>query len=113
MLVFLVSLRTALIFGPGEVIAAQEQSGRHMILRLVWSHQEPLDDWEGYAVVVPERNEVWGVCKPRIEDGELETELIFAPQPIPPRDRRLFVPLMAAAGQIATGTPDDDEPDQD
>ncbi|MGV3523093.1 MAG: hypothetical protein ACO1RX_02655 [Candidatus Sericytochromatia bacterium] len=112
MLVFLVSLRTALIFGPGEVIEAQEQSGRHMFLRLRWPHAQALDDWEGYAVVVPERNEVWGACKPRLEDGELHTELIFAPQPIPPRDRRLFVPLMAAAGQLATSTTDDDEDEE-
>ena len=107
MQVFFVSIRTALIYGPGELIEARSVGADQMNLRMIWPIAYDFDDWEGYAVVVPERNEVWGLSHPAPapEQGELEIEFPFTPQPIPPADRKLFprysTPAPAAEEQAA------------
>lgn len=93
MQIFLVSVRTAFIFGPAEMLELSESSGGQVFLKLSWPHSRDLNEWEGYVVVAPERNQVWGVCHPEWEsddDGNLELFFAFSPQPIPPKDRKLF-----------------------
>lgn len=92
MQVFYVSLRTALIYGPGEILDARSAGEERMYLRMTWPHAYSFDEWEGYAIVVPERNEVWGMCHPRLELGELTTEFDFTPREIPEGERKLFDP---------------------
>ncbi|MEZ0375480.1 MAG: hypothetical protein ACAI44_40705 [Candidatus Sericytochromatia bacterium] len=99
MQVFFVSIRTALIYGPSELLEARPTGADQLYLRVSWPHAYGFDDWEGYAVVVPERDEVWGMIHPRLGEGELEAEFTFAPQPIPPKDRKLFVAQEAKAGE--------------
>ncbi|PKL75796.1 MAG: hypothetical protein CVV27_13530 [Candidatus Melainabacteria bacterium HGW-Melainabacteria-1] len=90
MQVFFVSIRTALIYGPGELEDAQGDGAGQMQLHLSWPHSYVFDEWEGYAVVVPERGEVWGLSQPQVEDGRIEVSFPFTPQPIPPQDRKIF-----------------------
>ncbi|HEY9841394.1 MAG TPA: hypothetical protein V6D23_13120, partial [Candidatus Obscuribacterales bacterium] len=74
-----------------ELLEARPTGADQLYLRVSWPHAYGFDDWEGYAVVVPERDEVWGMIQPRLGEGELEAEFTFAPQPIPPKDRKLFL----------------------
>jgi len=93
MQIFLVSVRTALIYGPGEMLVLSESSGNQVFLKMTWPHARDLNDWEGYVVVAPERNQVWGLCQPEWESDyqeNLQVFFTFAPQPIPPKDRKLF-----------------------
>lgn len=91
MQVFLVSVRTALIYGPGELLEARAVGGNQMYLQLNWPDACPFDEWEGYAVVAPERQEVWGLSQPGpVVDGVIAFEFLYSPQPIPPQDRKLF-----------------------
>lgn len=101
MQVFLVSLRTARIYGPAVVLELQEISGQQVSLQLSWPGDTVLDEWEGYAVVVPERDEVWGAGKPEVADQQLIMQFAFQPQPIPPRDRKMFQKLVAELEQKA------------
>lgn len=97
MFVFFVSVRTARIYGPGEILEVYStQNEAQLYLRMSWQYPYQFDEWEGYAVVVPERNKVWGLSHPKVEDQELVMEFPFTPQDIPPKDRQLFVPLMKA-----------------
>lgn len=88
--IFFCSLRTALIFGPGKIIEIGSPSATMMEFRAQWSNPAPLDEWEGYAVCVPEQNLVWGKAYPEIQDGEVYVCMPYQPQPIPPGDLKIF-----------------------
>lgn len=110
MQVYLVSVRTALIYGPGEVLDAQNPQGNLMTLRARWEYDDTFDEWEGYAVVVPEKNQVWGLAKqPELEDQILNSEFHFFPQPIPPKDKRLFDKKIKSQTAVST----ENQKDQD
>lgn len=112
MQVFFVSIRTALIFGPGEILEIQGSEGEVMLLHATWPHGEVLGEWEGYAVVIPERNQVWGLAHPEVEEEQLRAQFAFAPQPIPPKDKRLFETILRKQAQAATADPENqDSPD--
>lgn len=116
MQVFFVSIRTAMIFGPGEVIEVRNTAGEQMYLRATWPYPYAFEDWEGYAVVVPERNEVWGAAQPKLNhEGEVELEFPFTPQAIPPKDLQLFnKPTQSTTQSGAPDSEDDaDEVDED
>ncbi len=109
MQVFFVSIRTAKIFGPGEVLEVRSSAGEQMYLRLSWPYAEMFEEWEGYAVVVPERNEVWGAGHPRVEEGEVAFEFPFTPQAIPPQELKLFTQIVQGTSeQDATSEPTDE-----
>ena len=101
MQVYLVSVRTAIVYGPGEILEAQNPHGNFMTLSARWEHNDHFDEWEGYAVVVPERNQVWGLTHPQLEEQVLKGDLNFAPQPIPPKDKKLFAQKMKQANDPA------------
>lgn len=91
MQIFFVSVRTGLIYGPGDLLEARASESNRMTLRLSWPNAYGFDEWEGYAVVAPERDEVWGLSHPGVpESGELSVEFAFTPQAIPPQERKLF-----------------------
>jgi hypothetical protein len=92
MQIFFCSIRTALIYGPATIIEAEAPEERKLSLRAAWEVDYPFDEWEGYAVVVPERNSVWGLSHPTYNgEGEIVIEAMdFTPQPIPPQDRKIF-----------------------
>lgn len=91
MQIFFVSIRTALIYGPGELLEARGSASNQMLLRMSWPNDYAFDEWEGYAVVAPEQNEVWGLSHPKqASNGEIEIEFPYTPQAIPPQDRKLF-----------------------
>lgn len=102
MQIFLVSIRTARIYGPGQ-LATLEQLGEHfMRLQVHWPFSELLDEWEGYAVVVPEKKQIWGACKPQQVEQMLHIEsMMYTPQPIAPKELMLFAPQQPATGDAA------------
>ena len=100
MQIFLVSIRTAKIYGPGQVMEAENPQSNTMSMRVSWPHVEALDEWEGYAVVVPERNQVWGACRPERDGGYLEAHFDFTPMDIPPKDKKLFSQINAAQAAL-------------
>lgn len=111
MQVYLVSLRTAMVYGPGEILEAYNPRGHWMSLSIRWEHVDILDEWEGYAVVVPERDQVWGLAKPQLDEQVLTCEFGFAPQPIPPKDKKIFDKKMSeqpSASQDEEADLDDD-----
>jgi hypothetical protein len=72
MQIFFCSIRTALIYGPATIIEAEAPEERKLSLRAAWEVDYPFDEWEGYAVVVPERNSVWGLSHPTYNgEGEI------------------------------------------
>lgn len=102
MQVFFVSVRTALIYGPGDIYEVYSIDESTMYLRTNWPHAYQFDEWEGYAVVVPERNQVWGLSHPKLEAGELIAEFPFTPQSIPPKDSKLFAPLNPTQKEVSS-----------
>jgi len=100
MQIFFVSIRTAKIYGPGQLLELQQLQAHRAHLSVQWPSELLLDEWEGYAVVVPEKEQVWGACHPSLEDGCLSAEFDFFPQPIPPQDKKIFV-NMAQTQDIA------------
>ncbi|PIQ23243.1 hypothetical protein COW36_18895 [bacterium (Candidatus Blackallbacteria) CG17_big_fil_post_rev_8_21_14_2_50_48_46] len=108
MLVYFVSIRTAKIYGPtelNEMISPEEGIAR---ISCPWPIDYFFDEWEGYAVVVPERVQVWGAAKPLVTNGFLQAEFAFTPVPIPPAERKLF-PLQNQS--LAAQTAEDEEND--
>lgn len=104
MLMYLVSIRTAKVFGPGEITRAENPYGNTMQIYVNWPHPDGFSEWEGYALVVPERDQVWGACKPQLDDGILRAEFEFTPVAIPPKDKQLFAKLDKKPGRIAPGS---------
>lgn len=113
MQVFFVSIRTAKIFGPGEVLEVRSSAGEQMYLRLSWPYAEMFEEWEGYAVVVPERNEVWGAGQPHVNNGEVEFEFPFTPQAIPPQELKLFTQIVQGPQGQAVVSEQTDDSDED
>lgn len=99
-----------MVFGPGQIQSANSPAEGMMHMTLYWPHSEvTLDEWEGYAVVVPEKNQVWGACKPEQEGENIEATFQFAPRNIPPKDRKLFVkPAQAPKTKPADSDESDD-----
>jgi hypothetical protein len=90
MQVFFVSIRTAIIYGPCELIEVFSPDPGIAIMTCQWPYDYTFGEWEGYAVVVPEREQVWGNAKPELSDGELRARFEFTPMAIPASDRKLF-----------------------
>lgn len=87
---FLCSLRSGLIFGPVKVSVLTELGFGRIHWEGPWPGSPRLDEWEGYAVCVPSRQEVWGVCKPSLNEGQLQADMDYVCQPMPTEDRRIF-----------------------
>lgn len=90
MQVFFVSIRTAIIYGPCELIEVFSPDPGIAIMTCQWPYDYTFGEWEGYAVVVPEREQVWGNAKPEVTEGELRARFEFTPMNIPGSDRKLF-----------------------
>lgn len=91
MQIFLVSIRTAQIYGPGQITLLEQLSEAQVRLQAHWPFIGELDEWEGYALVVPEKKQVWGVCKPVVNEQVLSIEsMAFTPKPIPPKELAFF-----------------------
>jgi len=112
MQVYLVSIRTATIYGPGEILEAFNPRGHWMNLNVHWEHEDVLDEWEGYAVVVPERKQVWGLANPQLDEQVLSSEFAFSPQPIPAKDQKLFDQKMQEQ-QASSSSEEKADSDQD
>ncbi|MBF2054027.1 MAG: hypothetical protein IGS03_11275 [Candidatus Sericytochromatia bacterium] len=91
MQIFLVSIRTAQIYGPGQITLLEQLTEAQVRLQAHWPFIGELDEWEGYALVVPERKQVWGVCKPAVSEQLLSIDsMMFTPKPIPPKELAFF-----------------------
>lgn len=91
MQIFLVSIRTAQIYGPGQISLLEQLSEAHVRLQAHWPFIGELDEWEGYALVVPEKKQVWGLCKPEVNAQTLVIDsMMFTPRPIPPKELAFF-----------------------
>jgi hypothetical protein len=109
MQVFFVSIRTANIYGPGEITDFFNPEPGIAILTCDWTLDYALNEWEGYAIVVPERNQVWGAAKPEYSGTEVRARFEFTPLTIPESDRKLFPEYPAPQADSDTVTEADSE----
>lgn len=105
MKVFFVSLRTSLIYGPTELTEVNSPEQGIAEITCPWLSDYRFDEWEGYAVVVPEKEQVWGAAKPVLESGVLKARFQFTPMPIPRGERRLFHDLLRKSVQTVQQLP--------
>ena len=90
MYIFFVSLRTSEIFGPAQVDQINNPSATIVEFTGSWLGPEELDDWEGYAVCVPEQKRVWGKAYPEVNNKRVKVRMVFNPQDMPPKDLKIF-----------------------
>lgn len=90
MYVFFISIRTSEIFGPAHVDQISNPSATILEFNGIWYGPETLDEWEGYAVCVPEQKRVWGKAYPEISDKRVNVRMVFNPQDLPPKDLKIF-----------------------
>lgn len=94
MKIFFVSLRTALIYGPVELIEVTNPEQGIVEITCVGNVDYHFEEWEGYAVVVPEKEQVWGAAKPVWAGDQLKARFQYTPMPIPGKERKLFLDLL-------------------
>ena len=93
MQLFFVSLRTAKVTGPAELTEISEEGSGQA---LIFFEAEDLKfiEWEGYAIVVPEKQLVWGTGRPeKQKSGHYTCRFAYTPQEIPKEDLKLFKPV--------------------
>jgi hypothetical protein len=88
--IYFVSIRTALVYGPAELEELTAPEEGQASIRCRWEGKNVFDEWEGYAVVAPDRDQVWGAAHPQVADGQLSATFAFTPMALPPAEKKLF-----------------------